>query len=638
MSTIQDPNTDPVAVVEPEPEPNTSECASDSDSSWSYDTGTGPFYDRDECIDAMNGVALPRSLNDPTSKSFIFMHLMSTIRGVRHSLDMAMEPRVIEICAQREEPKLTRARNARLIMSDIIPDFDMDHLEDVPYCIWFPDVAKEDTYRELARRYPHLRYHVGRACAVAGYTDLYRSLDLLPDISIAEEARENKSTGIFEDIKSSPVRYHVMDDYTLSVNLENPTHPAFLNADTITLSFLKRTVSLDRYSYDRVLTVTEDNNLAEYSTDIERIPIPPDSADVALLSSPLPADLPDFTISKDILILMAAYEGNVDRYARLRRPFWIKRELECVVRGIYHNTSFAKWWVSEVERPRPMWNNNPSNDIWYIKSAIAARFIMLNNLTYVLKSDEPMAFPAMFWYPLAPHPVTLKLLAEARPKMTHWVLQACIALDYKSLYDTLKHLVEPHEHIWDQAKLSANPYYRDDLERRGEELGVPVEHHPIRFDTAAYVKRMEHALDYEEPSNLLIPWPAESWMISERRHGPYSGAGIDAGEIELFITAPEPMKWMMMERESSLDIDSAIKLYQERVKEEEEKKLVEGKGRDVEGGSEKEAIGGTACVERVQKEEQQKRAAGCIMENRQGDHADAEAQVEEKEPELKREG
>lgn len=64
------------------------------------------------------------------------------------------------------------------------------------------------TYRELARRYPKMRHEVGRACAVAGYTDLYLELQLLPDVSIAEEARDNEGKGraIFDEIMAQPVK------------------------------------------------------------------------------------------------------------------------------------------------------------------------------------------------------------------------------------------------------------------------------------------------------------------------------------------------------------------------------------------------------------------------------------------------
>ncbi|KAJ5698286.1 hypothetical protein N7462_000291 [Penicillium macrosclerotiorum] len=77
-----------------------------------------------------------------------------------------------------------------------------------------------------------MRYQVGRACAAAWFTDLYKELDLLPDVSIAEEARDlSEDADIFKIIMSAPQRYVVMDDFTRSVNLESPQIPAFLNGN-----------------------------------------------------------------------------------------------------------------------------------------------------------------------------------------------------------------------------------------------------------------------------------------------------------------------------------------------------------------------------------------------------------------------
>lgn len=73
--------------------------------------------------------------------------------------------------------------------------------------------------------------------SVAGYFALYEELDLLPDVAIAEEARESEKGGegsraIFRSIMVAPMRYSVLDDYTRCVNVEAPKAPAFLNGDT----------------------------------------------------------------------------------------------------------------------------------------------------------------------------------------------------------------------------------------------------------------------------------------------------------------------------------------------------------------------------------------------------------------------
>jgi hypothetical protein len=64
--------------------------------------------------------------------------------------------------------------------------------------------------------------------------------------------------------------------------------------------------------------------------------------------NPLPLDLP--TVKKDLLLLMAAYDGSIDRYVRLCRPSVTSIEVPCVIRGICHHTMFARWWSTGIER------------------------------------------------------------------------------------------------------------------------------------------------------------------------------------------------------------------------------------------------------------------------------------------------
>ncbi|KAJ5494690.1 hypothetical protein N7463_010777 [Penicillium fimorum] len=107
--------------------------------------------------------------------------------------------------------------------------------EEFPYCIWHPDTASEATYRELAKRYPHMKYLVGRACAVAGCTYLFHELDLLPECHIAEEARKSGHMAIFDTIMKAGTKYNAMDDYTKEISTPVPGN---LNGDTAVRSYL----------------------------------------------------------------------------------------------------------------------------------------------------------------------------------------------------------------------------------------------------------------------------------------------------------------------------------------------------------------------------------------------------------------
>ena len=95
-----------------------------------------------------------------------------------------------------------------------------------------------------------MRYQVGRACAVAGYVHLYRELDLLPDASIAEEARESKRGGggscqIFEDFMATPTRYNVMDDYNSTLQLAR-LGPVLCSMPTLQSVQVSRHASISR--------------------------------------------------------------------------------------------------------------------------------------------------------------------------------------------------------------------------------------------------------------------------------------------------------------------------------------------------------------------------------------------------------
>ncbi|KAK2019408.1 hypothetical protein LZ32DRAFT_633969 [Colletotrichum eremochloae] len=339
----------------------------------------------------------------------------------------ALSHEVSTLCSKKGHEVFIRARNARLIMSNQIPD--MAHDEYKPYCIWYPDLASEDTYRELALRYPDMRYHVGRACAAAGYTSLYKELDLLPEVSIAEEARDNKQGGasIFEHIISQPVRYKVLNDYTRTANLEDPEAGVHLNGDTAVRSTLSGVVKSNHDpDYEHYFDIQEDGRIGEPSDPSVHQTL--EDEHIPLFYSPLPKDLP--TTNKDVLIIMAAWEGNIDRYLRLRRPVRIANEISAVIRGIYHHPPFARWIEARL------------NDLFdhderkVLQQAIYARFIMCNDLSRihgeVWGDDLPL---------------------EA--------------------FDDLR--AEPSRRQWEVACQSPNKYYRENIERRAAERDVDLE-------------------------------------------------------------------------------------------------------------------------------------------------------------------
>ncbi|KAK3334265.1 hypothetical protein B0H65DRAFT_481933 [Neurospora tetraspora] len=455
-----------------------------------------PYPDDHESRAAIRGERLPSCFTRGLD--------LCTIHGIRHNDAFARSEAVVKLCETSADKRYARARNARLIMSNEVPDMATDDVK--PYCFWHPDTAREETYRRLAKRYPDMAYTVGRACAVAGYDGLYHELDILP---IDNSAAKAGSKAIFEHIMKQPVCYAVLDDYTRSVHHKNPRSPAFMNGDTAVRSTLNGTVAPEDMDDDSGLVpdvgsfdIDEDGHVAEASTHASSFPsqgtLPAEH--VGLLYTPLPLHLP--TIIKDPLIVMAAYEGNLDRYLRLRRPHMVEQEHGAVLRGIYHNTTFAKWWSLQA---REEWDFD-------IRAATLARFIMVNDLSHITETDphpekEFHEIPGMIWWPLIPAEETLAVLAKRRPDMHLQVAMACIAGNYKELWDKLA--PKPSRQLYEQASLchdaSVRNHFVDYLERRASELGLDVKALKEVYGLPAHDWCWNAARLDKEPTSCWLP-------------------------------------------------------------------------------------------------------------------------------------
>ncbi|KAF4473370.1 beta transducin [Fusarium agapanthi] len=222
-----------------------------------------------------------------------------------------------------------------------------------PYCIWHPDMATEDTYRSLASKFPDMRYKVGRACAAAGYHALYQELDLLPEVFIAEEARESETDGgklIYDEIMSFKYRYAIMDDCKRTIELMEYECPAYLNGNTEVRWRLAARQSITRLFNDDLLPCIEEDmhlGLEDQEVDGKYGKLTDDEA--KLLYSPLPRDLP--TVKKTFLTQMAAHDGNIERYAQLANSGRTLTQLDqdCVIRGVLHHTIYARWWADQIK-------------------------------------------------------------------------------------------------------------------------------------------------------------------------------------------------------------------------------------------------------------------------------------------------
>ncbi|DAA79024.1 TPA_exp: Uncharacterized protein A8136_2809 [Trichophyton benhamiae CBS 112371] len=522
------------------------------------------YLDADECIEyqayqaqliaALRGEQVP----DEEHLDNQYHAPLCLIRGIRCHYEFAASSAVKDVCVSR--PALARARNARLIMSNVIPGpEDMDDTDRTrhPYCIWNPDIAAEDTYRQLAQRFPSMRYQVGRACAAAGYDGLYAELDLLPDVSIAEEARESETPGgqaIFKMIMAAPYRYAIMNDYDLSINLDSkdPGAPAFLNGHTTVRWKLQHRKELQEKAYNfriwRARTwkwsIEEDDHLDEKES---RLPdkyntLTPE--EVRLLYTPLPQDLP--TMKKDLHIQMAAYDGNVDRYARLA-SYWPMDEVErvCVIRGIYYNTMFARFWAEEIKQNTRRVQGLKKNGLSLIKEAISARRIMINDVEEFINGwpeGEPQ--PRVIWKPLKPCEHVLKLLAERVPSMKKTAALACIFCDYEDAYNEIN--CTPHPDLAMAAKRSLNPFYLRDIKQKAAEQGIDLYKGyvmPIWLDESLEILK-SHSMYTNLTDGMGVHWSDDVWKNLQSVFG---GDVPEDYPVQLYV-------WASPERLRLLDI------------------------------------------------------------------------------------
>jgi hypothetical protein len=494
-------------------------------------------FDFEACLAAIRGQEIPVGLGHP-------LHRIAITRGLRHHAGYGRELRGVL-------PEFTRALNAQDIMNNSIPD--IQSAEDTPYCIWHPTTASETTYRELARRYPSMAYHVGRACAVAGYTELYQELDILPDVHIAEEARECGSLEIFHAIMSQPIRYGIMDDYNLSVDTSN-RQQAYLNGDTAvrwTLEFKteipkdhNRSGSLcshdamvSRWARRATFNITEDMNVAEKETPLYGCEEPFREKQLStrpfaqFLTEPLPADLP--FIEKDLLIVMAAYHGDIDRYVRLRRPKMVIGELECCAHGIHHNSLFAAWWAKQHSKSS------------YINKAIDARFIMED----ILSRAPYKPIPYMIWWPKLAHESTYRALSRLQPDDDlSPIVHACIYGGYVELFDELLPKITPYRALLWEAETQSNHHFRDALLARLDALGMTQETMPFtpeKYEYGIATECIRQKLDRAYSNNVLSAM--DHRCVRTGWYAPYNGVSCDAEDI--IVTACAPDEWKIFTEE-----------------------------------------------------------------------------------------
>ncbi|KLO90242.1 Uncharacterized protein LW93_5699 [Fusarium fujikuroi] len=466
------------------------------------------------------------------------------VAGIRYHDGFA-----IELRGKHLRQSLERAFNARDIMSNRLPE--MEKPEHIPYCFWHPDVPTQETLRQLLKVHPtmFMRYKIGRACAAGGYAELYKDLDLLPDVAIAEEARDNlpASQGIYDLVMGAKSLYRVMDDYNLCL-FDEAEAGVFLNGDTCVRSTLDKGQPVHHEIFPPSFDITEDWCLAADGERLEERTIPNDT--LALLYAPLPRHLP--TVDKDILILMAAFTGNIDRYVRLRRPRPVNGEMQCIVRGIYHNTFFAKWCYEQA-------------DLAVLQKFVHARFVMNDDLTW-LNNERPFTkedVPRIIWYPQTANRTTYLELLRLIPDLKQLVAQALVVSDSPSEFARLEPEITPeiYSEVMSEARSDAFQEFlhqrlsNEEEEELAEWMELPHDIH----DVAPY----DHLVSKE-----MNPWFAKALKevalddVGFENREVYEPDTRDARDLMRYISAfpKQPSDHYREERDTGMGTQKELEL------------------------------------------------------------------------------
>ncbi|KAL4864653.1 hypothetical protein BDV12DRAFT_200892 [Aspergillus spectabilis] len=254
---------------------------------------------------------------------------------------------------------------------------------------------------------------------------------------------------------------------------------------------------------------------------------------IPYLYTPLPDELPT-GVHKDLLLLYAAYVGNIDRYVRLRDPNnFIDYEFDCVIRGIYHDTMFAKWWSLLPDHPDSL------GLMYAIRAACYARFIMNNDLTHIDKETDEENFPYVIWYPHFALRETYVELARRKPAMTSQAARACIMADYEDEYKRIN--PTPDWFLLDQAERqqATNPFYLEDLQRRTKEMGIDIEEPSVPDEWKIWEERH---LKFWRAWSVCSEVSPRRMIHAEDYNKYYESFGADMSSLEVYISTSDELR------------------------------------------------------------------------------------------------
>lgn len=148
------------------------------------------------------------------------------------------------------------AISAKMIMSN-----DLSYIHEDIYCIWYPTLALEDTYKSLYTYKPHLRQQIAHACCVAHYNDLYKQINHIPEINILKEAYDVANNFVINDIHVKASVNNIIYDAEISdIGLVCEPSPCEYNPLPL---FYSVTVSEMREIYTSVHKILDDKPISD---------------------------------------------------------------------------------------------------------------------------------------------------------------------------------------------------------------------------------------------------------------------------------------------------------------------------------------------------------------------------------------
>ncbi|KAG8625997.1 hypothetical protein KVT40_006398 [Elsinoe batatas] len=343
-----------------------------------------------------------------------------------------------------------------------------------------------------------------------------------------------------------PVIYAILNDYRRTVEQDNPKTVVGLNCDTAVRSSLDGKQKIHRLSniaadgswpmdwtgrgptyYEgfqrRLFDITEDQSINDIKVkDVRKL----DDL-TPLLHSPLPRHLPHLK-RKDLLIYVAAAEGNIERYARLRRPFCEDRreEIAALVRGIYHHAFFAKWCASQPDFLL----------VLAIQKAITARYIMSGDVSRITTDSSVY----QIWYPVQADYHTYHEVLRRCPSMRQAVARAAVVINSATLFKEAD--PDPSDRrLGLEAQASRNPWFLEDLQRRAAEQGkeIDIEARESTLDrphVRDVIRESFNITHAPKDLNEIEPFKFAGWF------GDYDGYDFDVAPAAATAIASEEVK------------------------------------------------------------------------------------------------